>query len=301
MVSAYDALSAAPNVACDTDYGAVDTDLAGLSLAPGVYCSGTFSLSGTLTLDDTGAADGVWIFRSAATVITSPSATVEFLNGIASACNVWWKVPSSATLDTSTTFIGNILALTSITMNTGASLEGRALARNGAVTLQSNTINQTCTTSRFVPAAGTLSAAGAPVSGYCEPFESVAPIIIGSRRVDEDSVFISWGPYSGIDTFIVEYGTENGKWLYNTRVTGFSTTLNNLPANQPIWVRVTATDYCSMGVYGVPKLVGGPGLPNTGLATQKNGSLWLTWAGTLFAVSFLLVVTQKRRCLPFGE
>jgi Ice-binding-like len=143
---AFGALSATPNVACDTNYGAVTKDLAGLSLVPGVYCANTFELSGTLTLDDTNNANGVWIFRSASTLITSPGsvAKVQFLNSIGSSCNVWWKVGSSATLKTGTEFIGNILALTSIDLNTGATLNGRALAQTGAVTMDTNTIISSC-------------------------------------------------------------------------------------------------------------------------------------------------------------
>jgi hypothetical protein len=74
------------------------------------------------------------------TLITSPSSTVSLING-ANACSVQWQVTSSATIDTGTTFVGNILALASITMNSGANLTGRALARNGAVTLSNNNIS----------------------------------------------------------------------------------------------------------------------------------------------------------------
>jgi type VI secretion system secreted protein VgrG len=138
--AAFLALSAAPNVACTTYAGI--KDLVGLTLVPGVYCAGAFELSGTLTLDAQGNANAVWIFRSAATLITSAGAVakVRFLNGIGSSCNVWWKVVSSATLKTGTEFIGNILASTSIDMNTNATLNGRVMAQTGAVTLASNVI-----------------------------------------------------------------------------------------------------------------------------------------------------------------
>lgn len=116
---------------CDTTYSGIK-DLVGENLVAGVYCAGAFELSGTLTLSGT----GVWIFKSAATLITSGTANV--VGG--EACNVWWRVVSSATLGTNTQLTGNILALTSISMLTGASLNGRALAQTGAVTLDSNTI-----------------------------------------------------------------------------------------------------------------------------------------------------------------
>lgn len=136
LVTAYDGLAASPNTACTTDYGVGPQDLTLVSpLGPGVYCvgAGGFQLSGNLTLSGS----GVWIFRSAATIITSPGSSV--VGG--EPCNVWWRAATSATLDTTTSFIGNILALASITMNTGATLRGRALARNGAVTLQSNNVS----------------------------------------------------------------------------------------------------------------------------------------------------------------
>ncbi len=121
-------------------------DLAGKTLVPGIYCADVFQLSGTLTLDDTSAPGGVWIFRTtaaAASLVTTPGggAHVVFKTNVASACNVWWKVASSATIGGGTNFMGNILALTSISMGTGATLDGRLLAYNGAVTLASNNIS----------------------------------------------------------------------------------------------------------------------------------------------------------------
>ena len=102
-------------------------------LVPGVYCSaGSFLLTGNLTL--TGS--GVWIFKTVSGLTTSPGSSVTGSDP----CNVWWRVGSSATLGTTTSFIGNILALTSISMDTGATLNGRAMAQTGAVTLGANTI-----------------------------------------------------------------------------------------------------------------------------------------------------------------
>jgi cysteine-rich repeat protein len=142
--AAFLALSAPPNVACDHDFGAIVQDLVGLTLVPGVYCANAFTLSGTLTLDDTGGSAGVWIFRAASTVITAAGggAQVKFLNGVGSSCNVWWQVGSSATIGSSTTFIGNILALASIGLGTNATVTGRTLAQTAAVTMDGgNTVS----------------------------------------------------------------------------------------------------------------------------------------------------------------
>jgi hypothetical protein len=140
--AAFLGLSAGANAACTTDYGAITKDLAGLTLVPGVYCANAFALSGTLTLDDTGAPNGVWIFRSAAGLSTTPggAAKVQFKIGIASSCNVWWGCVSSATIGTGTTFIGNILAHISISLGNGATLNGRAFAYTGAVTMDHNAV-----------------------------------------------------------------------------------------------------------------------------------------------------------------
>lgn len=115
-------------------------DLVGLTLAPGVYNNASsFALSGTLTLDGKGDPNAVWIFQAGSTLTTASHSSVA-LTGGAQACNVFWQVGSSATLGTGTDFQGSILALTSITLNTDATVAGRVLAQNGAVTLDNNTI-----------------------------------------------------------------------------------------------------------------------------------------------------------------
>jgi hypothetical protein len=137
LVTAYNALTSQP---CTVNYGPGNFDIGGLTLTPGVYCfASSGSITGTVTLNALGNPDSVFIFRFGSTLTTAPGSVVAMLGG--SPCNVFWRVGSSATLNTTTSFQGNILALTSITMNTGASITGRALARNGAVTLDTNTIN----------------------------------------------------------------------------------------------------------------------------------------------------------------
>lgn len=159
--AAFLALSAAPNVACSgQDYGAVTQELEGLTLTPGVYCADAFQLSGTLTLNAQGNPDAVWIFRAVLSTLNtsageSGNPVVQFLGGVGSPCNVWWKVASSASLGTNTVFVGNIMALTSISMNTGASLAGRALAQTGAVTLNNNSFaGSSCLTASVFSSSG---------------------------------------------------------------------------------------------------------------------------------------------------
>jgi hypothetical protein len=107
-----------------------------LSLVPGVYCfASTAQLTGNLILNGA----GVYIFQIGSSLTTASGSSVTLTNG-ASACGVWWQVGSSATLGTTTSLAGNVLALTSITVTTGASVNGRVLARNATVTLDSNAI-----------------------------------------------------------------------------------------------------------------------------------------------------------------
>jgi|HubBroStandDraft_2_1064218.scaffolds.fasta_scaffold229863_1 hypothetical protein len=124
------------------------------TLTPGVYnASSSLGVGGTLTLDAQGDANAVFIFQAGSTLITASGTRVVLANG-AQACNVFWQVGSSATLGTSTSFAGSILALTSITVTTGTTVNGGVLARNGAVTLDDDTITApTCVTSVGTPMA----------------------------------------------------------------------------------------------------------------------------------------------------
>jgi len=140
LITAYDdAAGRTPSIT-------VPTELGGTTLTEGVYrsTSGGLGITGTLILDAQDNPDAVWVFQSDSTLITASGSKVELING-ADACNVFWQVTSSATLGTSSSFVGTVLALTSITATTSATIEGRLLARDGAVTLDTNTfVNNPC-------------------------------------------------------------------------------------------------------------------------------------------------------------
>ncbi len=131
-------------------------NLGGLTLAPGTYCfSSSAQLTGTLTLDAQNNPNAVFIFQIGSTITTASGSLVRVINGGLN-CNVFWAVGSSATLGSTTTFVGNVLAVASVTLNTGAVVSGRALAQNGAVTLDSNVVDASasgCPASAPVPPA----------------------------------------------------------------------------------------------------------------------------------------------------
>lgn len=142
-------------------------DLGGKTLTPGVYCyTSSAQLTGTLTLDAQGNANAVFIFKTGSTLTTASASTVQMINS-GSPCNVFWQVGSSATIGTTTTFVGNILARNSISLTTGASVAGRALARTAAVTMDTNNVSfaacsAAVTPTPVTPAPATATAPAAP-------------------------------------------------------------------------------------------------------------------------------------------
>ncbi|MFY9560525.1 MAG: ice-binding family protein [Terriglobales bacterium] len=139
-------LTVAYNFAAGAAGGAVLTaDIGGQTLAPGVYkttsAQPSLGITGNLTLDGGGDPNAVWIFQIVSTLTTAATNSNVILTNGATAQNVFWQVGSSATLGTTTTFAGTIMAQASISLDTGAILNGRALARTGAVTLLSNPVN----------------------------------------------------------------------------------------------------------------------------------------------------------------
>ncbi|GAA1131143.1 ice-binding family protein [Arthrobacter flavus] len=160
------------NAAGEPSTASVAQELGGLTLVEGVYTNATaLGLNGALTLDGQNNPNAVFIFQAGSTLTTGSNSSVQFING-AQACNVFWQVGSSATLGTGTAFAGTILALTSISVNGGATIDGRVLAREGAVTLDNNvftsspcnvaTEGPTATATPTVSASPTVAPTGIP-------------------------------------------------------------------------------------------------------------------------------------------
>ncbi|MEO6059232.1 MAG: ice-binding family protein [Candidatus Limnocylindria bacterium] len=160
-------LTTAYNEAAGLSVTATHGTLGGLTLVGGVYNAGgvTLDLTGALTLDGQNDPNSVWVFQATSDLITASASSVNLVNG-ASPCNVFWQITSSATLGSGSTFVGTIMALTSITVADGVTVSGRALARNGTVTLINDTINNAsaCAGSSGVPDAA--MAAGQAVAPW---------------------------------------------------------------------------------------------------------------------------------------
>jgi hypothetical protein len=154
LTDAYDSAAAAPR-SDSVNHAAIG----GQTFLPGVYAADTsMDLTGTVTLDGRGDADAVWVFRAGSTLVTASSSRVVVING--NPCNVYWAVGSSATLGSSTSFIGAVMAQASVTAVNGATVDGRLLARTAAVTLDSTVITRrTCA---LTDANGTTVPAGTP-------------------------------------------------------------------------------------------------------------------------------------------
>src|ERR1035438_9678077 len=135
-----DLITASNSAAGRSPFVTVSGDLGGSTLVSGVYRStSSMGLTGTVTLNGAGNPDAVFIFEAGSTLTTASTSTVVLENG-AQACNVFWQVGSSATLGTTTNFAGSILASTSVTLDTGAVVNGRVQAMTGAVTMDDNSV-----------------------------------------------------------------------------------------------------------------------------------------------------------------
>jgi type VI secretion system secreted protein VgrG len=170
--TAYAAAAGAP---CNVDK--TGQNLGGQTLTPDTYCESIApTISGTVTLSGS----GVFVFQIGSTLVTAPGTTVVLTNG-ADACNVYWQVGSSATIDTGTAFAGTIMAFTSVTVDDGVTDSGRVQARKGAVTLINDQITvPACTSPPPAPSASTppspsSSSAGPPLCRAACPTPTPSP------------------------------------------------------------------------------------------------------------------------------
>ena len=212
--NAYDLAAGQP-----CDFTRSDPDLGGDTLAPGVHCFTTSQvfLTGTLTLDAQGNPNAAWIIKTGSTLITASNSAVV-LTGGASPCNnnnVTWQIGSSATLGSSTSFLGNILASASVTLDTGAVTTGGLYGNTGAVTMDTNRVS-TCANAGGMagPAITTTPSGSVPVGGAI----SDSATVIGGASPTGDVVFELFGP--GDPTCLTPIETRTGALTGGSAVSG---------------------------------------------------------------------------------
>ncbi|MFA6017101.1 MAG: ice-binding family protein [Patescibacteria group bacterium] len=262
-----------------TTYVTTNNQLGGKTLTTGVYAFGhgdTNNLTGTLTLDGEGDSNAVFIFQASSDLVTASNSVVSLTNS-AQACNVFWVVSSQATLGSSSTFIGTIMAGTSVVLNTSANLNGRALARTAAVTLDSNTITKpTCTTPTPTPTSTTSSSSSSSSS-------TSTPVCVDSVPTNTPNLFqidragskatLYFSPVSGnLSYYFIAYGLSPGSEQYGVSFpAGLSTgvasyTINDLDPNTAYYFKVRGGNGCAPGGWSNNKESNSknPALPNTG-------------------------------------
>ncbi|CAN5238695.1 hypothetical protein BH20ACI2_BH20ACI2_00880 [soil metagenome] len=211
--------------ACDTIL--TGQDLGGLTLTPGVYCfASSAQLTGTLTLNALGDPNAVFIFKIGSTLTTASNSSVLLING-ANPCNVFFQVGSSATLGTDTVFVGTILASASITLNTRTSLRGRALALDGAVTLDTNGINNVCA---LGTTAASVSISGRVVTAEGRGIRDAQVWMIDSEGSRWTVITSSLGYYSFTDVEAGNFyilGVASRRYRFETRAVSASDSIAN--------------------------------------------------------------------------
>lgn len=290
------AYGVAAGEACDHNLSG--QGLGGITLTPAVYCFNTSAqLTGTLTLDAQGNPNAAWVFQIGTTLTTASNSAVVLVNG-ATPCNnnITWQVGSSATVGTGTSFAGNILANTSITLNSSANSTGSLYAHTGAVTLDTNQVS-TCagaggkaaptiatTPSGSVPAGGSVSDS-ALLSGGASPTGSVTfTLFAPGDTTCSTPIATQTAPLSGN---MASSGnvTAGAAGTYNWVAT-YSGDANNSPATSPCGseqVVVTAQTLTGRA-YGLTAtatllgvaLVNVPPTPDTGFVSTASSSTTTT-------------------------
>jgi hypothetical protein len=273
LTTAYNAVAGTPTLVDLTG-----TNLGGLTLTPGVYgFSSSAQLTGTLTLDAQGNPNALFLFKIGTSLTTASGSSVSVING-GTGCNAYWQIGSSATLGTSTSFLGNILALASITLNTGATLGGRALARNGAVTLDGSTVT-VCPTAPVVCPIITVNPATLPNAVAGTPY---AQLITASGGTGPYGYAVSSGvlppgltlnPVTGALT-----GTPTSFGTYSFTITG--TDANACPGSRAYVIIVAAPSCPAISMLPVALPSAQVGTPFSQIISASGGTAPYTYVVT---------------------
>jgi hypothetical protein len=268
---------------------ALGSAVAGGTFLAGVYnATSSLDVSGAVTLDGEGDPNAVFVFQVGASMTTASSTSIV-LTGNTQACNVFWQVAGSATLGSSTTFAGTVLALTSITLDTGTTVAGRALARNGAVTLDDNVFTDPSCVS--TPTTTTVTATPATAGGSTTVTATVAAVgaaaPTGTVTFTADGVVVGTatiGP-DGVATLTLPVGTATDVTLV-AAYDGFGSYAPSTSAPTVLVVApVVAPVPVTTPVLPVADTGDGTGAPGTALAVSGPAQTW-----TLVTSAAVLVV-----------
>lgn len=277
--------------------GTTTSDLANLILQGGVYSGpgkSPLGLSGPLVLDGAGDPTTVFVFQTDSTLTTAAASTVTLING-ALECNVFWQVGSSATLGSGSVFSGSILALTSITVGNSVTVHGRALASNGAVTLDNDTFTRpTCAaptgTTTTTSTSGTTTSTTAP-SGTTTSTTAAGGTTTGGGNASATAE-VSTTASAGVTTASAGGGgSAGGSGDSSTGTTTGSGTDIGTRFGSPATPGAPATPGITQGGPGVPSVVGPP---RTGGAPLKAGN-------TSGIVPFLSALTAGAVAIGIGR
>ncbi|PZE69610.1 ice-binding family protein [Curtobacterium sp. MCBD17_021] len=290
--TAYDAAAAL------TPSGVDVTDLDNRApLVPGVYSGGALDLSDNRTLTLDGDAQSIWVFQAASTLVVGTNSRI-LITGGASSCNVFWQVGSSATVQSGAQFQGTVLAEQSVTAVTGATVQGRLLALNGAVTLDTNTITpaQTCPPPTTpTPTVAPSITSGTPTAATTGQPYSYTVTATGTPT----PTFTATGLPAGLtidSTTGVISGTPTAPGSSTVTITASNGTA---PADtQVVTVRVVAPTPTPTDSPTTAGVVAGDGRTPTGTLafTGSDPSVPLGIAGVLLAAGIgLTIVARSRR------
>jgi hypothetical protein len=230
LTTAYVAAAGQP---ATTTFTTGDNQLGGQTLVPGVYAFGhaataNLTAASPLVLNGEGDDNAVFIFQASSDLVTAANSVVQLENG-AQACNVFWQVGSSATLNSSSTFVGTIMALTSATLGSGATVHGRVLARNGAVTLDAAPTSCATTT----PTTTTTTSPGAPTTTTA-PSGTTGTTTPGGGSGSTGGSGSSAGSGSGTGSITTTGSTSSGEAAAGTgSAAGTSGTTAVIPSGSP--------------------------------------------------------------------
>src|SRR5581483_2996862 len=212
----------------------------------------TLGITGTLTLDTQGDPNAVFIFQSGSTLITAANSAVTVLNG-GTACNVFWAVPSSATLGVNSHLIGSVLASTAITATSGATIEGRLLAQTAAVTLDHNTITA-------LPCAPVITTTTSAAGGV------TTTTAVGVTTTTAAAATTTTAPAGPTSTTVAPTTSTPGATVPTTPATAVPSPPGEStapPANETPGASTTTATTGTTGTTGAPTTPGGPTPPTT--------------------------------------